>query len=269
MFKKICIGMCCLVLLSMSAGIFSACGGPDYNYIKVYIQEDYYQKFDDMEFTLADFKMENAKEFGYYCYNDHKYEDGVFVPVATRFIRVYLKKTGKRYAEQAIKHLEGLDFVDFVGLQYGGSDPGDPYDKKDTWFFVIVRKEKKMNKVKLFGIGFLLGIFGLVIFTGSLNWSINSVFASNDNNKTSVESIVEKMFGDFKITSAEYLYNYDNSPCKELLANANVVAGQVPSERTKEYYSIRPCPKFVEYASQIIEELLINNLSEKAKLCGK
>ena len=44
--------------------------------------------------------------------------------------------------------------------------------------------------------------------------------------------------------------------CRELLKNVPVTPGGVPEERTKEYYSRRPCPLLVRDAAAILDEML-------------
>lgn len=44
--------------------------------------------------------------------------------------------------------------------------------------------------------------------------------------------------------------------CRELLKNIKTTSGYVPDERTKEYYKIRPCIKFVGDAAEILEKYL-------------
>lgn len=43
--------------------------------------------------------------------------------------------------------------------------------------------------------------------------------------------------------------------CAELLAGIESDSSPVPSERTKEYYAVRPCEKFIRFASKLAESM--------------
>lgn len=47
--------------------------------------------------------------------------------------------------------------------------------------------------------------------------------------------------------------------CGELLKNLRVSTTPISEERTKEYYKVRPCAKFVEDSIEILEKYLIEN----------
>lgn len=72
--------------------------------IIVAIKSDYKAKFQDQLFEISDFNYDNVDRF-YYVKWDEKSEIG--------FIHIYLKKTGKREVNRAIKHFEKLEFVDW------------------------------------------------------------------------------------------------------------------------------------------------------------
>ena len=44
--------------------------------------------------------------------------------------------------------------------------------------------------------------------------------------------------------------------CRELLEDVPVTPGDVPEERTPEYYAARPCPQIVRQAAAILDEML-------------
>ena len=50
--------------------------------------------------------------------------------------------------------------------------------------------------------------------------------------------------------------------CKELLSGVRHTEGQVPEERTAEYYKKRPCGQLVAISTQLVE----NHLKEKGLL---
>ena len=66
-----------------------------------------------------------------------------------------------------------------------------------------------------------------------------------------IRQIAEKFKGEFSTCI-----------CRELLANLPKKLEQTPLPRTDEYYKIRPCVLFVEYAAKIVEEMLNIGISE-------
>ncbi len=47
--------------------------------------------------------------------------------------------------------------------------------------------------------------------------------------------------------------------CRELLKNLSVSSSPVPDKRTKEYYKVRPCVRFVETAAEILDRYIEEN----------
>ena len=47
---------------------------------------------------------------------------------------------------------------------------------------------------------------------------------------------------------------YETLNCRELLAKAGIEAKSMPSERTPEYYRVRPCVKYVEACAGILAD---------------
>ena len=47
--------------------------------------------------------------------------------------------------------------------------------------------------------------------------------------------------------------------CRELLGILSREKSATPSERTEEYYNVRPCVKLVASAAQIVEEILFSD----------
>ncbi|MEG0895407.1 MAG: C-GCAxxG-C-C family protein [Oscillospiraceae bacterium] len=52
--------------------------------------------------------------------------------------------------------------------------------------------------------------------------------------------------------------NYDTIICRELLKELSVDSSPIPSKRDAEYYKVRPCVKFVEDATEILDELILS-----------
>jgi hypothetical protein len=121
--------------------IFTGCGGPDYQYVKAFVKEEFYEKFDTQEFTLADFQMENAAELHYYCsFTDYDPISGEKTGSMVngemvgqwhkkkRYFKITLNTKTKRDAEQAIEHLKTLEFVSEARIFYPSSSNGTRID---------------------------------------------------------------------------------------------------------------------------------------------
>ena len=50
--------------------------------------------------------------------------------------------------------------------------------------------------------------------------------------------------------------------CRELLKNVPVTPGGVPEERTPDFYARRPCPRLVDDAAAILDEILAETQNE-------
>lgn len=71
---------------------------------------------------------------------------------------------------------------------------------------------------------------------------------NDDEKKTSHYKLIQELAEEFK-------KEYKTIICRELL-NLNS-DGYIPAKRTEEYYKTRPCLRFIEKASQIIEEKIL------------
>ena len=47
--------------------------------------------------------------------------------------------------------------------------------------------------------------------------------------------------------------------CRDLLSGVKTTPGMDPEERTEAYYKKRPCPELVEFAAELLEEILKEN----------
>lgn len=70
-----------------------------------------------------------------------------------------------------------------------------------------------------------------------------------------------------KLLNGKFEERFKTTNCKELLKKANVFASSTPSARTKEYYNIRPCACFVEYAGELVEKYILSDVLTEN--CGK
>ncbi len=52
--------------------------------------------------------------------------------------------------------------------------------------------------------------------------------------------------------------NYDTIVCRELLKGLSIDSSPIPSKRDIQYYKVRPCVKFVEDATEILDELILS-----------
>lgn len=59
-----------------------------------------------------------------------------------------------------------------------------------------------------------------------------------------------------------FIKKFGSSCCYDLLTKAGVDFSAQPKERTEEYYRERPCGNFIEYASLLIEEKVLNGKIE-------
>ena len=75
----------------------------------IQIHEDYREKFDNREFTLADFEWGNIDAYAYSEIQD--YWDYPFI-----YLR--LKQAGIKHVNEAMEHMEKLSFVKYVGYVY-------------------------------------------------------------------------------------------------------------------------------------------------------
>ena len=53
-----------------------------------------------------------------------------------------------------------------------------------------------------------------------------------------------------------FLDEYKTSNCAELLRANEIVASSVPSDRTPEYYRVRPCARYVEMCAELLAQEL-------------
>ena len=74
----------------------------DYNFYAV-IKSTYKDNYDNKLFQLSDFEYDNIDHFSYTIWSD---KDNI------GYLCIYLKKTGKKEIEKAMKHFSALDFVE-------------------------------------------------------------------------------------------------------------------------------------------------------------
>lgn len=71
--------------------------------IIIEIKSDFKNEFMNKEFKMDDFDFDNMETFSYSKWYDTKNRGYLFI---------YLKKTGKKEVEEALKHLKQLSFVE-------------------------------------------------------------------------------------------------------------------------------------------------------------
>jgi hypothetical protein len=75
--------------------------------VRVVIKPEYYDKFDNNEFTVADFLWDNAESIRFNEGSYHK---------RSRYYEVTLKEHGLNFAEEAVAHFNTLYFVEYAEL---------------------------------------------------------------------------------------------------------------------------------------------------------
>lgn len=68
--------------------------------------------------------------------------------------------------------------------------------------------------------------------------------------KTEIYELVRNMSGRFREENGSII-------CRELLGILKQEESARPSERTKEYYAVRPCARLVASAAKIVEDMLL------------
>ena len=76
----------------------------------IHISEIYAEKFNNKEFTLEDFKLDNAKDFSYYI------DKVIYTDITQRWILLRLIETGKYYVHDAVRNLNQLEFCTSADL---------------------------------------------------------------------------------------------------------------------------------------------------------
>lgn len=74
--------------------------------VGVKIKSDYQQEFDNREFTIEDFRLDNIEHIDYHPFQ--VIDDSN----PNRYIRIHLKKSGRNYVLDAINHFKALYFVE-------------------------------------------------------------------------------------------------------------------------------------------------------------
>ena len=74
---------------------------------------------------------------------------------------------------------------------------------------------------------------------------------NDDDAKAQHYALIQELAEKFKSKYGTFI-------CRELLELPEGKDSPIPSKRTEEYYQTRPCESFVRYASEIIEQELLN-----------
>lgn len=121
---------------------------------------------------------------------------------------------------------------------------------------INIDKTTLLNLTAPFGAGFgrTRSICGAVSCMGM----VSGLLSKNDE-----QDIKKDKDEAYKITQqliAQFMDRNGTIVCKELLQNIkNLTSGWVSSDRTEEYYKVRPCIKFVEDSVEILEKYLLDN----------
>ena len=74
---------------------------------------------------------------------------------------------------------------------------------------------------------------------------------NNDDIKAKHYELIQSLAEDFKSKFGTII-------CRELLELPEGKDSPIPSKRTEEYYQTRPCESFIRFASEIIENKLLD-----------
>jgi len=119
--KKLSNKIAVLMLAVASVFMLAGCDTRQYDQVELGIREEYREKFENREFTLADFDWNNFYAYLYW-------ETSPIYPskLPGMMMRLRLKEKGLRYVEEAISHLETLSFVRDASYAWtAGSSLGD------------------------------------------------------------------------------------------------------------------------------------------------
>lgn len=78
------------------------------------------------------------------------------------------------------------------------------------------------------------------------------VSKDDDNVKAAHYKRIQLLANEFKAEHGTII-------CRELLKNLSVTSSPEPDKRTKEYYKIRPCARFVKTAAEILDRYIAEN----------
>ena len=102
------------------------------------------------------------------------------------------------------------------------------------------------------GMGRLREVCGAVSSMFAIAGIVKGYTSPNDDDvKAKHYELIQYLAEKFKLKYGTYI-------CRELLELPEGSDSPIPSKRTEEYYQSRPCEAFVRYASEIIEEELLD-----------
>ena len=107
--------------------------------------------------------------------------------------------------------------------------------------------------------GFGAGIGGLRDTCGAVNGMVILAGLKHGNYNPDDRDSKTKFYALVRLLNDKFAQKFGTTNCKQLLEKHSIKTQRDPSERTKEYYTVRPCPKFVEQAALIVEEVLLND----------
>ena len=91
------------------------------------------------------------------------------------------------------------------------------------------------------------------------------MLAGLKNGYTKPEELDKKtlLYKDIQDLAAKFKAKNGTIICRELLKNIKTTPGYIPELRTKEYYHVRPCVRYIRDAAEIIDEYLNNTENKK------
>lgn len=106
--------------------------------------------------------------------------------------------------------------------------------------------------------GFGAGIAGMRGICGAVSGMVILAGMKHGDYHPDDKERKTKLYSLIRFMNDKFVQKFSTTNCKELLARSSIAAEINPKERNEHYYKTRPCAKFVEHASSIVEEVLLN-----------
>lgn len=106
--------------------------------------------------------------------------------------------------------------------------------------------------------GFGAGIGGMRGICGAVSGMVILAGMKHGDYQPDDKESKTKFYALVKLMNDRFAQKFGTANCKDLLASSNTIAEKNPQERNEQYYKTRPCARFVEQASLIVEEFLLN-----------
>lgn len=166
-----------------------------------------------------------------------------------------MEKQIKQHMEQYEKqHAKQSRVEEAVGLFTSGFNCCQSVFAAYADLFGMEKEEAlKLTSPMGAGIGRMREVCGTVSAMALLSGLADgNIDPEDETKKTAVYERVREMSDEFADANGSII-------CRELLGILGREKSAAPSERTEEYYKVRPCVKFVRCAAEIVEKALLDN----------